>query len=243
LNASLPDGTSTYYTCYDDDDVCRLNQEKILDDEFTAIQQSAPSWQRLENKDCIEAYSNVFISDRRNVVLVSSTKNDTNSMLQYGSADFESGSDLTSNWWICSMGRSDGGNMKCNPDDYTTSPSSWSVWGYPINYFLSQETEDICSVGFSQTIMYVVIGFNALKVLMMIFVLFRYDAEQILTSVGDAAASFLRFEDHSTMMMCLAKRDMRSFWQSRSFARPFQRRSLYWGSAVSKKRLFLFFSL
>ena len=152
--------------------------------------------------------------------------------------------DLDTNWWICSEGGNDGGHMTCNPRDYISSASSWEVWGYPIEYCLSQPTEDICSVEFSQTIMFVVVGFNSLKVAVMIWILFRFDAENMLTSVGDAAASFLKSEDQSTMLMCLTnKREMRKFWQSRGLAVPFSSRRRFWGSAVSKKRWTLFFFL
>ena len=154
------------------------------------------------------------------------------------------GTDLDTNWWICSMAGQDGGNLKCNPRDYLSSASSWEVWGFPIEYCLSQPTEDICSIEFSQTIMYVVVCFNALKVVAMIWVLFRFDTENILTSVGDAAASFLKIQDETTSMMCLAnKREMRKFWKSRGLAVQFSNRRQFWGSAVSKKRWALFFFL
>lgn len=219
-----------------------MNLSQTMNDYFGNIQTSASSWERLENKDCIQAYSNVFVSSRRNVVLVSSAKNDTNSVLKYGSSDMSA--DLDTNWWICSEEGQDGGYLTCNPRDYISSASSWEVWGYPIEYCLSQPTEDICSVEFSQTIMFVVVGFNALKVIAMIWILFRFDAENILTSVGDAAASFLKSEDQTTGLMCLAnKREMRKFWQSRGTAMPFSRRRRFWGSAVSKKRWALFFFL
>lgn len=155
-----------------------------MDDYFNQIQNNASTWERLDNKGCIQAYSNAFLSSRRNVVLVSSTKNNSNSILQYGSSDFNGNADLDSNWWICSMGGQNGGNLKCNPDDYLASSDTWLVWRYPIEYCLSQPVEDMCSVKFSQTIMYGVVGFNALRVLLMLWVLFRHDAEHILTSVG-----------------------------------------------------------
>jgi hypothetical protein len=182
------------------------------------------------------------MSSRRNIVLVSSVKNDTNSVLKYGDSDMDTGMD--GNWWICSMGGQDGGNLFCNPRSYLSSASSWEVWGYPIEYCLSERTKDICTIEFSETIMYVVVAFNALKVVAMMWILWRFDAEQILATVGDAAASFLRVNDPTTDNMCLAnKRDMRRFWQSRGLAVPFSSRRRHWGSAVSKKRWALFFSL
>ncbi|KUJ16884.1 uncharacterized protein LY89DRAFT_733887 [Mollisia scopiformis] len=168
----------------------QLNYETAMDDYWTDMQKNASSWERLENKDCIQQSSNVFISGRRNVLLVSSTKNDTNSVLMYSDADID-------------------GSMDGN---------CWTVFDYPIEYCLSQPTKDICSVNFSMTTMIVVLSFNALKVVLMVWVLFRFDAEKILTSIGDATASFLTFEDPTTMQMCLAdKRNIRTHWQARGF--------------------------
>lgn len=220
----------------------RLKLSDIMYDYFDNIQRSANSWERLDNKACLKAYENVFISSRRNLILVSSNKNSTNSVLDYGSADFSS--DLDQNWWICSKGGQDGGYLSCNAEDYMSSASSWTVYDNPIEYCLSETIEDTCSIQFSETIMLVVIAFNALKVIVMIWVLTRFDAEKILVSVGDAAASFLNFEDQATHMMCLAnKREMRKFWKARGAASPFSRKQHRWGEAVSRKRWTLFFCL
>jgi hypothetical protein len=219
--------------------------DKVMYDYFDNIQTLAPSWERLENKDCIQAYSNMFVSGRRNVVLVSSTKNaNNNSVLDYNSAEIGHNSDLDGNWWICSLDGNDGGNQNCNARKYLASASFWTVFDYPIEYCYSQKTEDVCSVRFSMDIMLIVVGFNALKVVLMIFILFRFDAEKILTSPGDAAKSFLMIEDQTTQMMCLAnKREMRKFWQERGLAKQFSGSRLRWGAAVSRKRWFLFFFL
>ncbi|KAG9242503.1 hypothetical protein BJ878DRAFT_166928 [Calycina marina] len=215
------------------------------------MQTSAPSWEKLSNKECVKTYSNMFLSSRRNVILVSSAKNDTNSVLLYGSTDIVSGilgggGAGDANWWICSSGGQDGGNMMCNPNGHVTSSGAFSLWEYPIEYCLSEKVEDTCSLNFSQDIMYVMLAFNALKVAMMILVLFQYDAEIILASVGDAIASFMTYEDQSTRMMCLAnRREMKRFWRSRGMARTFSQQRRRWGVAVSKKRwaFFLFFTL
>lgn len=239
FTATSPNGEYDSYFM-DSSDYIKLSQ--VMNDYFGNVQKSAPSWERLENKECIQAYSNIFQSSRRNVVLISSTQNDTNSILKYGSSDIDTAMD--SNWWICSEGAQDGGYMTCNPNKYVSNASSWTVWGYPVEYCFSEKVKDVCTIQFSWTIMLVVISFNALKVIVMAWVLFRYDAEQILTSVGDAVVSFLRHEDLTTVQMCLAnKREMRRFWQERGFARQFSRQQLRWGSAVSRKRWAMFFTV
>jgi hypothetical protein len=236
FNASQP--INRYIDPFDSSTYMAL--EKNMTDFFEHIQTSAPTWERLENKACIDAYSSVFMSSRRNVVLISNATNDNNSILEYGSADADNSMD--GNWWICSSRGQDGGFLTCNPEKFASSASSWTVFGRPIEYCLSEPIEDICSVEFSLNIMIVVVAFNSLKIAVMIWVLFRFDVEDLLPSVGDAAASFLEKEDRHTQQMCLAnKRQMRDFWRARGFARPFSRKKQYWGSAVSRKRWTLFF--
>lgn len=222
-----------------------MKQVNMMNDYWDGVQKSAPQWERLDNKACMQAYSNLFLTSRRNVVLVSSATNSsitntTNSILQYGSSDYTKG--LDGNWWICSLAEQDGGNMFCNPRQKLASADSWTVFDYPIEYCLSEPRRDICSVQFSLTIMWVVIGFNAAKVAAMVWILFCFDAEKLLASVGDAAASFLTVDDPNTLGMCLAnKKDIRRFWRSRGNAQPYNFRRRHWGLAVTTGRWVIFF--
>ncbi|KAH7408901.1 hypothetical protein BKA64DRAFT_663793 [Cadophora sp. MPI-SDFR-AT-0126] len=238
FSASPPDGA--YVSPFDV--ALATKRLEIMVDYFTDMQKSAPSWERLENKECIQAYSDAFVSSRRNVILVSNIPSDGNSVLMYGDADMTA--EMTNNWWICSKTKNDGGGDSCNPDEYAASASTWEVFDFPIQYCLSEQVDSVCSVQFSETIMYVMIAFNVVKVIAMLWILFRHDAEEILISVGDAVSSFLKYQDPTTTMMCLAdKRNMASFWKSKGFARPFSKRRQFWGTAVSKKRWVLFFLL
>jgi hypothetical protein len=224
-----------------------MHQIDVMNSYYDNIQKSAPKWERLENAECINAYSNLFLTSRRNIVLISSASNSSitnssNSVLKYGQTDF--GNALDENWWICSMTGQDGGNLFCNPRSLTSDAKNWKVFDYPIEYCLSELKESICSVQFSMTIMWVVIGFNALKVLAMIWILVSFDAQKLLASVGDAAASFLTHDDPTTLGMCLAdKRSIRTFWQSRGQPRFFNFNRRRWGGAVSTGRWVLFMLL
>jgi hypothetical protein len=220
-----------------------------MNDYFNDIQKSAPKWERLENSACLNAYSNLFLTSRRNVVLVSSASNSTitnytaqNSILNYGSTDYGSG--LDGNWWICSMAGQDGGNLFCNPRSLLSDATSWKVFDYPIEYCLSEPKDDICSVQFSLTIMWVVIAFNSLKCISMLWILYCFDAEKLLASVGDAAVSFLSVDDPMTLQMCLAsKREIKGFWSSRGQPRIYNFARKRWGAAVSTGRWVLFMLL
>lgn len=206
---------------------------------YDQIQNNASAWERLSNQDCIQAYSNAFLTGRRNLILVSSTKNATNSVLRWDVSEISQG-DLDLNWWICSKTQ-DGGNIQCQPDDYVSKADDWSVWGFPIDYCLSETVQDVCDVEFSLDIMVVVIVFNLIKVLAMMWVLLRYNAEEILATVGDSVASFMRKEDVTTTGMCLAGwRDISYCWQYSGNGRAYQPRCHRRAAAVSKGKWWLF---
>lgn len=207
---------------------------------FDEFQRNASSWEKLDNKACIQAYSNAYVSNRRNLVLVSSEKNDTDSLITYGNA--EPGDE--GNWWICSETDDQRGTATCQPSKLLDTAANWKVWDHPINYCMSERVEDMCSVEFSMPIMITVVVFNTIKVFAMLWVLLRFDAEGILATVGDAVVSFLRIQDPHTRGMCLAdKRNISQYWRAPGFAHPYIDRKQRWGSAVSKKRWLLYFAL
>ena len=207
------------------------------------MQADAHLWERLDNRQCIQAYSNVFVTDRRNLVLVSSAKNSTNSVLFYESSELAIG-EFDNNWWICSSFGNNGGNQVCQPNTYEATASNWTVFGFPVEYCLSEKVQDVCSVEFSMTIMVIVISFNALKVGAMLWVLLRFNAENILTSIGDAAANFLVREDETTRGMCLAtKKEINRFWSMPGTGVPYMNIRGRWAQAVSRGRWWAFFLL
>ena len=236
FNATSPNST------FEDYGSDANEKAKAMYDYYDYIQQSAASWERLEKRECIQAYSNIFVSDRRHVVLVSSARRENNSILWYRSSDLTLG--LDSNWWICSMVKQDGGFLYCNPRDLLSQADSWTVFGNPIDYCLSERIPDVCEVKFSFGIMVIILIFNLVKVSAMMWVLFRFDAEKILTTVGDAVVSFISIEDPTTRGMCLASRNqIQQFWSSPGFARPYVRQKHFWRHAVSKMRWTSFFVL
>lgn len=141
------------------------------------------------------------MSDRRNLVLVSSTQNSANSVLS--DHGITHAIDDRSAFWICSKDRGTGPDASCDPEAVLENAASWTVWGYPIEYCLGERTEEKCALQFSFDIMIVVIVCNFIGLALMLYVLFCLDAEQILTSVGSAMASFLRFPDQTTAGKCL----------------------------------------
>ncbi|KAF2122647.1 hypothetical protein BDV96DRAFT_626519 [Lophiotrema nucula] len=192
----LPDGSSESSLVFvEPDDTDQLDKLYAYCDQ---IQKNASSWKKLTNRDCIQDYSNAFLAGRRNVILVSSDHNDTDSIPKYEVSELSS----------------DGGNTVCQPDSFLSKPDNWTVYDHPIDYCLSEEVKDVCEVEFSMSIMLVVIVFNLIKVFAMTLVLLRYDAESILTSVGDSVSSFLTTEDETTRGMCLTdRRNIDQLWR------------------------------
>jgi hypothetical protein len=89
--------------------------------------------------------------------------------------------------------------------------------------------------------MKVVIAFNALKLIAMLYILWRFDIEGLIASVGDAAASFLVFEDTTTHHMCLAnKRELDTFWKQQRYPKQYPAGTRRWHLAVSRTRWVIF---
>lgn len=207
--------------------------DKDINGMFQNIQQSASSYQRLDQASCIRLYSKIILPTTRHVLLVTSDKDYNNSILDHGTTSVDDRSDF----WICSKDDEGGESLKCNPDELLKNPEAWKVHNYPVEYCLSEQTGASCAVQFSFNIMVVVIIFNAVKLAAMLFVLFRLDVEKILATPGDAMTSFLITEDRFTQGMCLAnKREIDTIWSAHGYGRQYNKVPGRWGRAASKKR-------
>jgi hypothetical protein len=70
-----------------------------------------------------------------------------------------------------------------------------------------------CRVDISQTILYIVIACNVVKVIVMAITLWRLNQETIVT-IGDAITSFLQEPDHTTKNCCLmSNRTINAVWE------------------------------
>lgn len=203
------------------------------------------SWDGLEPVECIKAYSDFFQNRRRHVFLVSSDRNTTNS-LWYENSNYAQVDDR-SFFWMCSKDETGGSSLTCSPEDLITKINkggAWEVHEHTISHCLSERVEGECAVRFHYGIMVAVLTFNSMKLLLMLFIMYRFSAEHLLTTIGDAVVSFLRCEDLTTRYMCLAT--------SQDFARPGHAPQLgriytgqqhRWYRAVTKRRWCAFISL
>jgi hypothetical protein len=198
---------------------------------YSELQEKARYFERLENAECIGGYASSFQTSYRDLVLVSTRSQRNTSLLAYGRV-YPAYED--SSLWICPQGE------RCDPNK--VNPTDWHIEGYPVDYCLAEKVPEQCSVQFSFAIMQWIIAFNVLKLVAMLLVLFRYNVEQLLSTVGDAAASFLVTEDSTTHHMCLAsRRNIRDFYlQGQRYPRPYPTQTMRWSLAASRARWILF---
>ncbi|KAF2145296.1 uncharacterized protein K452DRAFT_266093 [Aplosporella prunicola CBS 121167] len=203
-------------------------------------------FERLENPDCIEEYAKVPQLDRKTVVLISNNSASNNNYLwkhtipkdlKYTALhawDFNS-----SLYAMSHMDVIDGAWKKVR-----SNATDWTVWGFKVEYCLSEKTKDECTLHVATSLLVVVIVFNAVKLLIITFVAWRMTNKPLIT-IGDAASSFISDPDMTTHGLCLfAKADVSD--QTSSFKRyvlnwspgpmPYEERNKRRAKAVSKSR-------
>ena len=190
---------------------------------------NASTWQRLDNVACIEAYAKPFLTSRTDVLAITSTLNVTTPM-QVVSESVAFSSIGHAPGWMCSGYE----QANCKLEDLKRDPANWTIYdiltketpigsttsgsydaykkkAYPIEYCLSHQVNQRCTLQMSLVIMVFVIICNAVKVLCMVAML-RYQTSVPLVTIGDAIQSFLVDEDKTTMSMCLASKKTIPGW-------------------------------
>ncbi|KAF2822149.1 hypothetical protein CC86DRAFT_96378 [Ophiobolus disseminans] len=101
----------------------------------------------------------------------------------------------------------------------------WAIEGHHIDYCLSRtrSVDDKCSLVVVFPVMLVVILCNICKCICIYYTtwLFASGQDAPLTTVGDAAVSFLKRKDHTTKSICLADRNnIDQLWGHKADAQP-----------------------
>jgi len=194
---------------------------------------NAKNWQRLENKACIEAYGQEFVSAYGDLVAISTNLNATNPAVAINKVEITSTGFSgvgTPYEWICWSTQTTGSQQNCDIGRLISQPKPWKLIDHPrmsdgsgdgrsalpelsIDYCLSDPVEERCRLQFSLVIMGIVIGCNVVKTICMVLTLW-YHRSQPLVTLGDALASFLDHPDPTTENMCLANKS--SFAQNKS---------------------------
>ncbi|KIX08961.1 uncharacterized protein Z518_00039 [Rhinocladiella mackenziei CBS 650.93] len=189
-------------------------------------------FERLEVKQCIRDYAQVFLSSRRNLVLVSNADQANNSLLYLEkyetSRELGDGRYTPYNWSVDfypSQIKTDtdricravgtiyqSHNPPNNPtacDAYISeieaASDEWEPWGYQVQYCMSETVDESCSFNGNIPIIFTVIACNVAKLLLMLIVAFRLRGSPLIT-IGDAIASFLQRPDLTTEGLCLLTR-------------------------------------
>ena len=176
----------------------------------TILQNKATtSFQNMSNSECIRAYGSTYVTDRRDVLVVTSVQIDASvgSVLHVQSNDAQ----LLRNW-VCG----DAQGLGCDVARAVGNASGWTVNEMPVAYCLSMKTPEVCRFEFSLQLLVVVVTCNLLKALCMAFTVWKQKTPT-LTTIGDAVASFLDSPDSTTVGRCMmAKADvLKGHWSKK----------------------------
>ena len=170
--------------------------------------QNASKWQKLDNRDCIKAYGQDFVSAHGDLLVISPTVNATETVVMLMDGF---GTELGDTSWICGgMTQMPEFENNCPVDAVLGQAANWTLIDetttgqtYPVQYCVSQPVEEECRIQVSLVILGIVIACNATKALCMLLAI-RHQKSQPLVTLGDAIESFLREPDPATDGMCLA---------------------------------------
>ena len=247
----------------DTSSIANLNlKPKSKSDTVSVLHQAALSGQleRPDNRDCIDLYSENYISDRGDLLLVSRNVKDRNS--SEPSVYFDGDIDhmaiqIIDNCvkdmygWICPDADCNNpcqlqiGSLLDHPDNWRPRDGGGDV---EVLYCLSQRTPEHCKLQFSVEIIILVIVMNFVKLVLMVLAITRLRQNPLIT-IGEAIASFLRTPDSTTRNMCLLSKATVDDWsavvQSSRYeldnppAKEWTQGKHRWADAVSKKRWWL----
>ena len=174
---------------------------------------STERYKDLTPLECLRAYSSDFVSDHRNLLLItkySSNTTDNNTILEMstsaGNASLPSGWRSTYDLDASLVKGYDPSDLPAN----LTRGLPWQVnltttGVVEIAGCKGEITDEKCKVQFSLGIMIIVICCNFVKACCMITAVVR-SREPTLVTLGDAIDSFLRVPDSTTKGMCFADR-------------------------------------
>lgn len=216
-------------------------------------QDSKVTLQRLENEDCVKAYTSDFLTNRANLILITNSNNpnatswNNNSLLAAYPVTYDYGGTFyrTSFYWMCATSEFPStGELSCssilkNPgefevvswvdtDDFDTGNYYW----FDVDYCLSQQVEEMCTVESSLTLCYIILVIIAVKLGCLVWTLLVLKEEPLVVP-GDCVASFIDYPDTTTAGACLwPAEDFKnsSTWEGALKWAPKRRR---WASAAT----------
>jgi hypothetical protein len=192
-------------------------------------------WDRLSNLECIQAYAAPIITDRRNLIIVTSNDTDPTSIYEELFIDwYEPG---TSWGWMCptnydnTPGSSDLDLTQdslppnCPLSSLESNATNWTIIGiapftnseneldtppkYPIEYCLSEPINGGCWVGLNWLLLAIVTAFNAAKVVGLGICLREMFKKGMMCTVRDArSARRLRYHKPKRWIHAVSRRSI-----------------------------------
>jgi len=215
---------------------------------------STPRYEDLTPSECIKLYNKDFVSDRRNLFLITNhNSNTTHNDTLLETTLVTDAPPTTRGNWMCNF------NLNGHPWVFRSRSSECTPGklaqyvkrGYPwplklreageveISGCKSEITDERCKVQFSLGIMIAVICCNLVKACCMVMTVVR-SREPTLVTLGDAVDSFLRTQDPTTMGICFAdRRFIKRGWRHGRSAGPRQwkqKGAQRWWTSVSRTR-------
>ncbi|KAG0635407.1 hypothetical protein HOY80DRAFT_1093487 [Tuber brumale] len=228
---------------------------QLLSDTLEGYNARAQDYEDLTPQDCTKLYNTDFMSNHRNLFLVTKHSSNTTHNNTIVNAFEVKADGISPGSWMCDYHMADAGRSysrmgrTCNPSDLVSNVTKGVPWRVrlqtgsvlEIGGCKSERTPkpEKCKVQFSLGIMVVVIFCNLVKACSMVMAVVR-SREPTLVTLGDAMDSFLRIPDPATAGMCFAdrrfaKREWRHGW--RTGPRQWKQKGVQrWWTSVSKTR-------
>jgi hypothetical protein len=176
---------------YSEDDFKADQWNHLQPEIFSSLKKNSSHWDRLENEDCIRTYAQNFVTERNDVVVVTSSDTDEPFMYQ---PSFRAG-ERSYRWifprlWYGGLESGNWRELDIETVIKEAQEGNWKIANSVVKYCLSEKTEAKCTLQFHAHIMMVTIICNIVKFTCMTLVLIKHN-EKPLVTIGDAVESFL----------------------------------------------------
>ena len=172
----------------------------------------AQDFERLPSRTCMDAYTEGFMQNYSDVVVITKTIQPGTPVLwtRYPQRILSEDKQDTNNdpfHWVCKdtlKFSNESGICYKNDALNNIDPNSWTVQGHGVDHCLARKAANHCSLQYNAWIMGAVMVFTIIKVLAVATLVFTHPkGENYLRTIGDAIASFLEKPDPHTEGMCL----------------------------------------
>ena len=193
---------------------------ELFSDVLARYNTSLQRYEDLTPSECAKLYNTDFVSNHRNLFLVTKHRSNTTHNNTLLDMIHVRGEGVSPSSWMCAYNIAAGSSQiflqrsfSCDPSELTTNVTSGLPWRVKLTTLeeveisgcKSERTAEKCKVQFSLWIMIVVICCNLVKACCMVMAVVR-SREPTLVTLGDAVDSFLRILDPTTRGICYADR-------------------------------------